>query len=122
MSMDNHLKGMSDLTYSWQYYVYNIVSGAYFKGDLTGDEAQITLGLRSWAQVSPALGEGMTISYAFGTGHPGPVYFDDMDGIGDFIEEPMSAELRAIARKVFDDISSFTNLTFVEVSSRAGRP
>ena len=34
---------MSDLTYSWKFYVYNLLFDAKHEGDLKGDANQLTL-------------------------------------------------------------------------------
>jgi len=100
---------MSDLSYSWKFYVANLLFGAEVQGDLKGNVDDITLDTDIRANAGSPLAEPVTITYSFELSVP--------EGYSDpsiFVTDEVSPSLIAAANSVFAEIASFTNITFVQ--------
>lgn len=115
---------MSDLTYSWKYYAFNMLfgnwanghyaKGARFTGDLKGPVEDITLEADYRANAGSELGSAVTLSYRFVSGAPSNSDINEYESIkdDDYVSAPISDELKAKALDVFAEVSSLVNVTF----------
>ncbi len=104
---------MSDLTYSWKFYVFNLLNDVFHTGDLKGTANQITLTTAERANNTSPLGTGITLTYRFSSGTP---EINPVENSG-YIDEPFSDELKALGRDIFAEFSSLINVTFTEISA-----
>ncbi|NVJ96540.1 MAG: M10 family metallopeptidase C-terminal domain-containing protein [Alphaproteobacteria bacterium] len=118
---------MPDLTFNWKFYAFNLFFGnwtqgegagqATYTGDLKGDETGIQLFTNFRANQGEDIGTPVTLTYSFVAGTPSDNRMNKAEEFAtyaDYVDEPMSEELRQAAREVMDEISAVANITFVE--------
>lgn len=104
---------MTDLSFSWKFYTYNLIFNTEFTGDIKGDAEQITLHPADRANPSVPIGTGVTLTYKFMGGKPD--YIPSWNPDTTFMDHPISIENQETVREVFDEYSAVTQLVFVEV-------
>ncbi|MEX0299608.1 MAG: M10 family metallopeptidase C-terminal domain-containing protein [Kordiimonas sp.] len=118
---------MTDLTYNWKFYAFNLLFGnwtegeasgqATYTGNLKGDVSSIQLNANFRANLGSPIGSEVTISYGFVAGPPEDERIEksaEFATYAEYVTTSMPEHLRAAAKEVFDEISSVVNITFVE--------
>ncbi len=106
---------MSDLTFSWEYYVYAMAFSTY-EGDLKGGSDAVTLNHYSVPDWGIPVGSGDALTYKILPGGPTNTSINGFNELinWNYVETPMSEARQASVRAVFEEISSFANITFRE--------
>lgn len=121
---------MSDLTFNWKFYAFNLFFGnwsegeganqATYQGDLKGNVSDIHLNTNFRANLGAAIGSEVTLTYGFVAGTPSDDRIEkaaEFATYANYLETPMSEKLRTAAKEVMDEISSIANVTFVEAGA-----